>query len=554
MAGAAVPIRARVGALAVFHMLGETGLAKSPSEGTAALDKALDVLDAVGSSAQGLAQAELAERLGLPRTTLYRLLATLVARGLLRRDPLRRVYCLGFRCFEYARAAHATPDLAAAASTELRALRDLTGETSYLAVLDGAEVLTLERYDGAHSHRSASAIGQRKPVHCTSQGKAILSTLDAAARDALIKDLPLRAVTPRSITDRRRLAAEIKLTAARGYSIDDEEIVPGVRCVGAPIVDAAGKVRGAISVAGPAYRLTLERLDLLGPEVAQAARRIGQQLGTNRALPDDSAVAMIEGQWAFNGAFPRWSDAQSCLYWADTLAPAVRRCDGATDEVLAALEAPIAGLVLHGEGVLIRHAAGWTQIDGRGRAKPLADWPEVALDALCAGPDGELWISQRNGAGDSKLGAWSPGAPFRAQWRIAERIDALAWNPAGDCLYAITPDSGSIYLMQAGSRTVRRLASVPKGSGRLSGIAVDAAGGAWTALKDGWGVVRFARDGTLDRVVGLPVPSPTDVSLGGTGTLFVTTARHSLSIETLSHAPWSGRLFAIPAAAPATDY
>ena len=75
------------------------------AEGTASLDKALDVLDAIGSSAAGLAQADLAAQLALPRTTLYRLLGTLVARGLLRRDPLRRVYCLGFRCFEYARTA-----------------------------------------------------------------------------------------------------------------------------------------------------------------------------------------------------------------------------------------------------------------------------------------------------------------------------------------------------------------------------------------------------------------------------------------------------------------
>jgi len=83
------------------------------AEGTASLDKALDVLDVVGQSASGLSQAELAAQLALPRTTLYRLLGTLVARGLLRRDPLRRVYCLGFRCFEYARTAYAMPDLVA---------------------------------------------------------------------------------------------------------------------------------------------------------------------------------------------------------------------------------------------------------------------------------------------------------------------------------------------------------------------------------------------------------------------------------------------------------
>src|SRR5450830_508818 len=227
-------------------MLETSPMKANIGDGTASLEKAMDILEAVGASSQGLSQTELSARLAVPRTTLYRLLATLVARGMVRRDPLRRVYCLGFRCFEFARSAYAMPDLAAAASMELRALRDLTGETSYLATLDGLEVLSLERYDGAHSQRSQTALGQRKPLHCTSQGKAILAALDEPTRDALLRDITLRALTPRTITDRRRLQAELKLTAVRGWSVDDEEIVLGVRCVGAPVVDAAGKVRGAI--------------------------------------------------------------------------------------------------------------------------------------------------------------------------------------------------------------------------------------------------------------------------------------------------------------------
>ncbi len=296
-------------------------MASSSSEGTAALEKALDLLDAVGAAPDGLSQAELSGRFGLPRTTAYRLLAALVARGLLRRDPLRKVYCLGMRCFEMARQAYAMPDLAAAAALELRALRDLTGETSYLAALDGREVVSLERCDGAHSERSSSALGQRKPVHCTSQGKAILSALSEPERDTLLKGLSLKAATPRTITDRRRLQAELRVTAARGYAIDDEEIVPGVRCVGAPIVDRQGQVRGALSVAGPAWRLTPERLELLGPEVAEAARRVGAQLGRTRAPVADTVACALAGPWAFHGAHPHWCAEAGLLYWADSLAP-----------------------------------------------------------------------------------------------------------------------------------------------------------------------------------------------------------------------------------------
>jgi len=156
--------------------------------GAATLEKALDVLDAIGRAPQGLSQTDLGASLRLPRTTLYRLLATLSKRGLVRRDPVRRVYCLGLLCFEYARHAYTMPDLVAAASLELRTLRDLTGETTYLAVLDGLDALSLERVDGNHSQRSAAALGQRKPLHCTSQGKAMLAAMPPVERKALIQE------------------------------------------------------------------------------------------------------------------------------------------------------------------------------------------------------------------------------------------------------------------------------------------------------------------------------------------------------------------------------
>ena len=291
------------------------------AEGTAALEKALDVLDAVGSSRTGLSQVELAARLGLPRTTLYRLLGTLVGRGLLRRDPMRRVYCLGQRCLEYARNSYAMPDLVAASVAELRALRDISGETTYLAALDGLEVVSLERCDGAHSHRSHTEPGQRKPLHCTSQGKAILAALPPERRDAIVKEIELQALTPRTITDRRRLQADLKLTATRGWSIDDEEIVLGVRCCGAAILDAHGQVRGAISIAGPAFRLSMERLTLLGPEVTEAARRIGAQLGSAAPQRSSGEVRVIDGEWAFEGGHPLWHAASGRLWCRDCRPP-----------------------------------------------------------------------------------------------------------------------------------------------------------------------------------------------------------------------------------------
>lgn len=574
-------------------MLENARMKQNAGDGTASLEKALDILEAVGAAPQGLSQTELAARLAMPRTTLYRLLATLVARGMLRRDPSRRVYGLGPLCFEMARSAYAVPDLSAAATMELRALRDLTGETSYLAALDGIEMLSLERCDGAHSQRSHSALGQRKPLHCTSQGKAVLSVLDDATRDQLLRDISLKAVTPRSITDRLRLLSELKITAARGWSVDDEEIVLGVRCVGAPIVDSAGKVRGAISVAGPAFRMTMERVQGLGPEVADAARRIGAQLPSSPSLSVPAVAKAVPGPWAFRGEFARWSDARRCLFWADSLAPSVRVFDGEQDRELARFDAPLIGLVLNDEGLLVACAAGFWQLalpaaqgggalggasggasggatgadtgaaGAAGAVGPrlvlpsLHPWPGATPTALCSAPDGELWTCAPQAAGRWSVAAVSRDALGQdkrespepsPQWTNTEPLAAMAWDASGQFLYGLAPESGVILVMQRGHAAVRRLATVPKGSGRLSGLAVDAGGGVWTALQDGWSVVRFAPDGNQDRVIGLPVPCPSDVAPAqgkGPARLFVTSARQAVSMEALGSAPLSGRLFCI---------
>ncbi|UBM09359.1 IclR family transcriptional regulator C-terminal domain-containing protein [Cupriavidus metallidurans] len=527
-------------------------MSANPGDGTGAIEKAIDVLEAVGAAPDGLSQTELTERLSLPRTTIYRLLATLVARGMLRRDPARKVYRLGFRCFEMARQAYTMPDLVAAAANEMRGLRDLTGETCYLATLDGLEVISLERCDGAHSERSAAALGQRKPLHCTSQGKAILSAMSSAMRDGIVRELALKPLTPLTITDRRRLNAELNITAARGYAIDDEEIVLGVRCVGAPIVDSQGAVRGAISVAGPAYRLTRQRLELLGPEIAEAARRVGAEIGALKPVAPSGEVQVVPGPWAFRGAFPFWNAAANRLVWADVLAPAVRCLDMGPDgamqpRVLVRLEAPIQAMQPVGEELLVVHDNGATLVAADGGVRPAEAWPHAPsmMLALCAGPDNTLWAAVPAPAGGCRIGAWHRADGWQPLWVIAETVQALRWSDDGRHLYATTPESGSILVLDPESRAVRRLATVPKGAGRPHGLAIDDGGGIWTALCDGWSVMRFLPDGTLDRVVGTPVPCPSDVCVGGPAhdRLFITSSRQEVPLDVLGKAALSGCLF-----------
>ncbi len=538
--------------------------------GTAVLEKALDVLDAVAREPHGVSQASLSKLLGLPRTTLYRLLAKLVERGMLRHDPKRRVFALGYKCFELARQAYAKPDLVLAASPELRMLRDLTGETSYLAILDEHETLSIERYDGVHDKRSQAALGQRKPLHCTGQGKAMLAALAPAKRDALIKTLDLKPVTPATITDRRRLASELKLTSARGWSIDDEEVVPGVRCVGAAVIDAQGELRGAISVAGPAFRMTRERIEALGQEVAEAARRIGAQLSPETGTSPQRDVQVLESAWAFRGEFPVWCADEKLLFWADSLAPSIQVFDGLQNHLIAALEAPIHGLVNFNTEILVACETGYslwpTKIEPTehkdSRVLPLKRWPRHAPKAICVRSGQDLILKQTLWACwpldserwrvaqyhlDDSLEATVDDTKSQASWVFHEALHALAWDPQGAVLYGLNRESGNIMVMHPGQTIARRLATVPKGSGRLSGLAIDSRGGIWSCLEEGWCAMRFLPDGRQDRVVGLPIPCPTGLVFGGKHrqNLYVTSARHSVSLEALANAPLSGRLFSV---------
>jgi sugar lactone lactonase YvrE len=356
----------------------------------------------------------------------------------------------------------------------------------------------------------------------------------------------MTAVTPRSITDRRRLQAELRLTATRGWSVDDEEIVPGVRCCGAPIVDADGLVRGAISVAGPAFRLTMDRLQLIGPEVADAARRIGAQLSSTRVPRSEGRSRVVAGDWAFNGAFVRWTNAR--LYWVDTLAPAVHVLDVGSDRVLARPQHPVDAAVPLARGLALLCGDSWWRVAADGGLQPLPAWPRRRATAVTVAPDGRLTACVSDGD-RWRVAPLAADGGLAGGWRLAEPAHALAWNAAGDTLVIAAADSGTLYLAQPGSSSLRRLATVPKGSGRLSGLALDRDGGVWCALRGGWSVVRFQADGTLDHVVALPVPCPSDLGFGGADgrTLYVSSARDAVSRESLDAAPLSGRLFAVDA-------
>ncbi len=138
-------------------------------------------------------------------------------------------------------------------------------------------------------------------------------------------------------------------------------------------------------------------------------------------------------------------------------------------------------------------------------------WDDVTIAPLCTDSEHRVWSAQARER-NTLVGTITDQGRFDARWTFDEPISAMTWNASGDTAFAVAAESGTIYSMTAQSSTMRRFASMPKGAGRLCGLAFDDEGGLWTALQEGWSVIRFSQEDNLDRIVSLPVAAPTGLA------------------------------------------
>ena len=259
-------------------MAATDGRAQAEGNLTRTVLKALDVLDCLAVATEPLTAQAVAQRCGLSRATAHRLLTTLERRGYARGAGSGR-YQLGQRLLHLSSLLLRQLDLPLVARPELREVSHRVDETAYLAVLDGIEVLYIDKVESSQSVRLYSGVGTRNPLHCTSLGKAILAFLPDEERATLLGRLTLTRRTPNTISDRGVLEAHLNLVRAQGYAVDNIENEDHIRCVSAPIFDHDGRVTAAISVSGPAFRVSVERVPEVAAVVMEGAGAISRKLG-----------------------------------------------------------------------------------------------------------------------------------------------------------------------------------------------------------------------------------------------------------------------------------
>jgi DNA-binding IclR family transcriptional regulator len=246
--------------------------------GGGSIDKALTVLEAL---AEHRRVTDIASGTGLPKSTVHRILQSLVEWGFARADGSGG-YLPGPRILTLAGKVMSRFDPAQHADSALRTLRDRTGFTVHFAIRSGDEAVYVRKLEGLGPYQMSSRVGMSMRLHSTSIGKAILAQLRDEEVSLITARTGLEGRTPRTITDTAALLRHLAEIRRRGYSVDDEENESGIRCVGAPVFDHTGTVMGGISVSGLAFEVAADDADL-GAEVVTAARDVSLALG---APPD----------------------------------------------------------------------------------------------------------------------------------------------------------------------------------------------------------------------------------------------------------------------------
>lgn len=241
--------------------------------GVQSLERAFDLLERMADSGGEVGLSELSASSGLPLPTIHRLVRTLVDCGYVRQQANRR-YALGPRLIRLGESASRL--LGTWARPYLAELVEATGETANMALLDGDEVVYVAQVPSRHSMRMFTEVGRRVLPHSTGVGKALLAQVPPEEVRALLGRTGMPAATERTITDPDAFLAELARIRAQGYAVDDNEQEVGVRCLAVTVPDSP--TAAAISISGPAGRVTEAATDKIIPVLHEVARELARAL------------------------------------------------------------------------------------------------------------------------------------------------------------------------------------------------------------------------------------------------------------------------------------
>lgn len=250
---------------------------KSSDHTVQTIERALTILEALGQFPQGIGVTELGQYIGLHKSTVHRLLGSLLIYGYVDQDKDSERYRLGMKILALGLEILNNLDFRKEALPFMRELVEISRETVQLAVLDYSQIVVVER---DHSPETITVnLGLRADVHCTAEGKVLLAHLSPDKIERILMKSQMRQYTMNTMTDISNILVHLEKVRSQGYAINAEEFVEGLRSVATPIFDHAGSVIASLSISGPTSRLTLERIGRLVTVLKEASSSISTRLG-----------------------------------------------------------------------------------------------------------------------------------------------------------------------------------------------------------------------------------------------------------------------------------
>jgi DNA-binding IclR family transcriptional regulator len=264
----------------------ESRPAAGGTQSVPAVEKVFSILEVLANSSTGLTLRDLAKMCDLPKSSVHCILITLERSGYLHRNQRTSRYLFGRKLLLLANHALGGLELCEHAEPHMRSLCGRLRLPVHLGIVECDEAAIVAKADYFSSSRPVKSwIGKRMELHCTGIGKALISNWPSEELERLAKERNLSRHNDNTIWSLKRLSEELQRVRRLGYAVDDEEDVLGLRCVGAPIVDADGDVIAAISVYGTTSEITENNVDAIAVAVRAAAQTIGKLPALNTAVP-----------------------------------------------------------------------------------------------------------------------------------------------------------------------------------------------------------------------------------------------------------------------------
>lgn len=256
-----------------------------------ALDRAVNVFECLARNSQGLSLAELSEETEIPKSTLFRIMSTLEERDCVVQSE-EKTYRLGLKLWELGSAFLEQSDLQEDASSCMQQLADACGESVFLSVLDGEEVVYLRRMESPKSAVVVRKLGQRAPIYCTATGLSMLAFLPQAQIDRILDSIELESFNENTTTDRAELRHKMESIRKDHVAVVDGEYNPALLCVASPILDEEGQPIAALTAALLSAQTGEERVETVKSEVKEAAEELSRKRGyLGDHFPVDSSLA-----------------------------------------------------------------------------------------------------------------------------------------------------------------------------------------------------------------------------------------------------------------------